>query len=353
MDTGYSARQGFVGSIDLLAGGYDQPRGVAFYQQALARLNVVPGVEHASVATALPLDISAGSDMSVEVDGYTPRKEEPMHVYYARVGAGYFDTLGIDIVEGRGITERDTPDQPQAAVINETMAKRYFQGRSAVGGRVRFGTGPVTIVGVARDGKYSQLTEAPRSYMYLSILQSYRPDAILVVRTAADPGGILPAVQRELRALDPALPLFDVRTIAEHRQISMFIPKMASTLLALFGALALILSVVGLYGVIAYNATQRTREIGVRVALGAERRDVAWLILRQGLWLTTIGLVVGLLLALGAGRLLAKQLVGISPADPVSFAGTAILLLVVAAAASALPAHRAASLDPLAALRRD
>jgi len=353
MDTGYSARQGFVGSIDLLAGGYDQPRGVAFYQQALARLNVVPGVEHASVATALPLDISAGSDMSVEVDGYTPRKEEPMHVYYARVGAGYFDTLGIDIVEGRGITERDTPDQPQAVVINETMAKRYFQGRSAVGGRVRFGTGPVTIVGVARDGKYSQLTEAPRSYMYLSILQSYRPDAILVVRTAADPGSILPAVQRELRALDPALPLFDVRTIAEHRQISMFIPKMASTLLALFGALALILSVVGLYGVIAYNATQRTREIGVRVALGAERRDVAWLILRQGLWLTTIGLVVGLLLALGAGRLLAKQLVGISPADPVSFAGTAILLLVVAAAASALPAHRAASLDPLAALRRD
>jgi ABC-type antimicrobial peptide transport system permease subunit len=160
-------------------------------------------------------------------------------------------------------------------------------------------------------------------------------------------------VQRELRALDPGLPLFDVRTIAEHRQISMFIPKMASTLLALFGALALILSVVGLYGVIAYNATQRTREIGVRVALGAERRDVAWLILRQGLWLTAIGLAVGLLLALGAGRLLAKQLVGISPTDPVSFAGTAILLLVVAAAASALPAHRAASLDPLAALRRD
>jgi predicted permease len=353
MDTGYSARQGFVAAIDLLAGGYDQPRGTAFYQNALTRIAAVPGVEQASVASALPLDISAGSDMSVEVDGYTPRKDEPMHVYYNRVGPNYFETLGIDIVEGRGITDQDTPDKPQAVVINQTMAKRYFQGRSAVGGRIRFGSGPVTIVGVARDGKYSQLTEAPRSYMYLSILQSYRPDAILMVRTAADPAGILFAVQRELRAIDPALPLFDVRTIAEHRQVSMFIAKMASTLLGMFGVLALILAVVGLYGVVAYTVTQRTREIGVRVALGAERRDVAWLVLRQGLGLAAIGLGIGLLLAFAAGRLLAKQLVGVSGSDPVSFAGTTMLLLLVAAAASALPARRAATLDPLAALRRD
>jgi ABC-type antimicrobial peptide transport system permease subunit len=189
--------------------------------------------------------------------------------------------------------------------------------------------------------------------MYMPILQSYRPDPVLLVRTSAEPAGMMAAVQRELRALDANLPLFDVRTIAEHRQVSLFLPKMASTLLGLFGALALMLALVGLYGVIACNVTQRTREIGVRVALGAARGDVAWLVLRQGLMLAAIGLGVGLCLSFGAARLLSKQLVGVSSADPVSFAGTAVLLLVVAAAASALPARKAASLDPLAALRRD
>ena len=202
MDVGYSARQGFMASMDLLAGGYDQERGLAFYQQALARISTLPGVTHASVATALPLDISSGSDTNVDVEGYVPRKDEPMHAYYNRVGPDYFETLGVDIVEGRGITARDIADQPRVVVINETMAKRYFQGRSAIGGTLRFGSGPATVVGVARDGKYSQLTEAPRNYMYMAILQSYRPEGILLVRTANEPAGTLAAVQRELRALD-------------------------------------------------------------------------------------------------------------------------------------------------------
>ena len=353
MDTGYSARQGFVGSIDLLAGGYDKARGLAFYEELRSRLSTLPGVARVSLATTLPLDIGSGSDMNVDVEGYVPREDEPMTVYYTRVGPDYFDTLGVPIVQGRGITAGDTEKQPLVAVINETMARRYFKGRDPIGGVLRFGSGPVTVVGVAKDGKYQQLTEAPRSYLYLPVLQNYRPDTLVLVRTAADPASVLGAVQREIRALDPSLPLFDVRTIAEHRQISMFIPKMASTLLGLFGALALVLAVVGLYGVIAYTVTQRTQEIGVRVALGAARNDVARLVMRQGLQLAGIGLGVGLLLALGAGRLLSKQLVGVSPRDPVSFGGTAFLLLVVAALASAIPARRAATLDPLTALRRD
>ena len=274
-------------------------------------------------------------------------------MYYTRVGPDYFDTLGVPIVQGRGITSQDTGKQPLVAVINETMARRYFKGGNPIGGVLRFGSGPVTIVGVAKDGKYQQLTEAPRGYLYLPVLQNYRPDSLVLVRTAGDPASVLGAVQREIRALDPNLPLFDVRTIAEHREISMFIPKMASTLLGLFGALALVLAVVGLYGVIAYTVAQRTQEIGVRVALGAARNDVAWLVLGQGLRLAGIGLVVGVLLALGAGQLLARQLVGVSPADPVSFGVTAFLLVVVAALASAIPARRAATLDPLVALRRD
>jgi macrolide transport system ATP-binding/permease protein len=353
MDTGYSARDGFVAAIDLLAGGYDQPRGVAFYQQALARVAAVPGVERVSLANALPLDLGSTSDMSVAVDGYTPRDGEQLFAYYYRVGPDYFDTLGVPIAEGRGLTARDVAGQPQVAVINETMARRYFQGRSAVGGILRFGNGPVTVVGVARDGKYTRLTEAPINYLYLPVMQAYRPDMLVLVKTAGDPAAVISGVQREIRALDPNLPMFDIRTLAEHRQLSMFIPRMASMLLALFGVLALVLSVVGLYGVIAYTVTQRTREIGVRVALGAGRQDVAWLVMRQGLALAGIGLAVGLLMAVGAGRLLARQLVGVSPLDFVSFAGTALVLLVVAAVASAIPARRAATLDPQVALRRD
>jgi predicted permease len=353
MDTGYSARQGFVGSIDLLAGGYDKARGLAFYEELRSRLSALPNVERVSLATNLPLDIGSGSDMSVGVDGYVPREGEQMTVYYTRVGPDYFDTLGVTIVRGRGITARDAADRPQVAVINETMARRYFEGRDPVGGILRFGSGPVTVVGVARDGKYQQMTESPRSYLYLPVLQNYRPDTLVLVRTSTDPAIVFGAVQREIRALDPTLPLFDVRTLAEHRQLGMFIPRMASTLLGLFGVLALVLAVVGLYGVIAYTVTQRTQEIGVRVALGAARNDVAWLVMGQGMRLAAIGLGVGVVLAFGAGRLLARQLVGVSPGDPVSFAATAFVLLLVAAVASAIPARRAATLDPLVALRRD
>jgi predicted permease len=353
MDVGYSARQGFVGSIDLLAAGYDEVRAKAFYQQALARIARVPGVERASVATAIPLDLGSGSNMTVQVDGYTPRDGEIMDAYYNRVGPGYFDTLGVDLVEGRRITERDVAEQPAVVVINETMARRYFGGRSALGGVIRFGRGPVSVVGVARDGKYRRLNEGPTNYLYLPILQSFSPAALLLVRSAADPGAVIPAVQRELRALDRDLPLFDVRTFEQHRRVGVFIARMISLLLGLFGILALVLAIVGLYGVIAYAVTLRTREIGVRVVLGAERSTVAWFVMRQGLALAGLGVLAGLGLAFGASRLLSSQLVGISPGDPVSFAATSALLLAVAGAACAIPARRAASLNPLTALRRD
>jgi ABC-type antimicrobial peptide transport system permease subunit len=208
-------------------------------------------------------------------------------------------------------------------------------------------------VGVARDGKYQSLTEAPKNYMYLPVLQSYWPALVLHVRTAGEPLAVLPAVTREVQRLNPAIPLFDVRTIEEHRRIAAFIPRMASVLLALFGGLALLLAVVGLYGVVAFAVTQRTREIGVRIALGASRREVVGLVLGQGVAVAGIGIVIGVALAAGAGRLLRAQLIGTSALDPVSFAGTAIVLLVVAAAACAVPASRAARLEPLSALRRD
>jgi predicted permease len=273
--------------------------------------------------------------------------------YYNQVGPRYFETMGIPIVRGRGLTSRDTSGQPQVAVINETMARRYWPGSDPIGAIVRFGSGPVTIVGVARDGKYSRLSEAPRNYMYLPALQNYRPDLLLHIATDADPAAVLPAVRGVVRELDSNLALFDVRTLEQHMRISTFLARMAASMLGLFGALGLLLAAVGLYGVIAFNAAQRTREIGLRVALGAAQRDVAWMVMRQGLILGVIGLASGLALALAASRVLAGQLLGVSPVDPVSFAGASVLLLAIAALASAIPARRAARLDPVVALRRE
>jgi putative ABC transport system permease protein len=256
-------------------------------------------------------------------------------------------------VKGRVITSRDRADQPAVAVINETMARRYWPGREPIGATFRFGRGPVTIVGVARDGKYSRLSEEPRNYVYLPALQNFRPDLVLHVKTDGDPALVLPAVRTAVRGLDANLPLFDVRTIEEHMLISTFIARMAASMLGVFGLLGLLLAGVGLYGVIAFNAAERTREIGLRMALGAGRTQVVWLVLRDGFALAATGILVGTALAFGAGRLVAGQLTGVSGADPLSFAGTVALLGAVAAVACALPARRAATLSPLTALRRD
>ena len=186
------------------------------------------------------------------------------------------------------------------------------------------------MVGIARDGRYQRLSEAPRNFVYLPVLQSYRPDLVLHVATDVESGQVLPAVRAALRSLDPGVPLFDVRTVEEHLEVSTFIPRMAASLLGLFGGVGMLLAAVGLYGVIAFNAAERTREIGLRMALGAARTDVLRLLLRDGLRVAVTGIGVGLMLAAAAGQLVAGQLTGISGADPVSFGVTAGLLTLVA-----------------------
>ena len=353
IDPGFTLRHGILAAIDLLPGGYDESRAAQLVQRLLERISALPNVTGVTVARTMPLDLGGSSDMTVTVEGFTPQAgEEPM-AYYNQVGSGYFETLGIPIVRGRGITSHDTAGAPAVAVINETMARRYWPGRDPIGGTIRFGRGPVTVVGIAKDGKYSRLSEEPRNYLYLPVLQNYRPDLLLHVKTDADPALVLPSLRAAVRELDPNLPLFDVRTIDEHMRISTFIARMAASMLALFGVLGLLLAAVGLYGVIAFNAAQRTREIGIRMALGADRGEVVRILLRDGVVLGGTGIAIGLALAFGAGRLVAGQLTGISASDPVSFWGTATVFAAVTAAACLIPARRAARLDPLAALRRD
>ncbi|HET7694774.1 MAG TPA: ABC transporter permease [Vicinamibacterales bacterium] len=353
MDPGFSLRTGLLAAIDLAPGGYDADRGAVFVQQLIDRVGSLPGVTAATVARTIPLDVGGSSDMSVAIDGYTPRQDEEVTAYYNQVGPRYFETMGIPIVRGRAIAPGDVGGQRQVAVINETMARRYWPAGDPIGAIVRFGSGPVTIVGVARDGKYSRLSEAPRNYMYLPALQNYRSDLLLHVRSDADAAVLLPAVRAAVRELDPNLALFDVRTVQQHLRISTFLARMAASVLGVFGALGLLLAAVGLYGVIAFNAAQRTREMGVRMALGASRSQVVSLLLWDGFVLGAAGIAAGLAMALGAGRLVAGQLTGVSGADPVSFWGTAAIFVAVTTAACLLPARRAARLDPLAALRQE
>jgi predicted permease len=353
MDPGYSTRRGVIASLDLLSNGYDETRGLVFYRELLRRLASVPEVEAASVTSALPLDPGPSSDMAVQVEGYQTKEGEEISAYYSRVGSGYFDALGVPIVAGRAIDDRDIGGHELSVVINETMARRYFQGRDAVGSTLRYGLGPARVVGVAKDGKYGRLNEAPRNFMYVPIMQFYRPDVGLVVRTEGDPGRVIGALRAEIARLDPGMPLFDVRTVEEHMRFGVFIPTLASTMLGAFGALALFLATVGLYSVIAVSVAQRTHEIGVRMALGAGRADVVRMVLRQGLVLTALGLLVGLALTAGVTRLVADQLIGVSPTDPASWVMTVALLTIVSLTACGFPAFRAASLDPLRALRRE
>jgi macrolide transport system ATP-binding/permease protein len=353
LDPGFSTRTGLLASIDLLPAGYDTPRGRAFFRDLLARVRELPGVEAASVATKVPLGFGGNSDTGASIEGYTPAPNEEISIYYNRVGSDYMKTMGITLVAGREFTDLDTTDRPDVVVVNETLIRRYFSGRDPIGGRIRLGTRTLQVVGVARDGKYSSITETPRSFMYMPVQQWYRADTVLHVKTSVDPGTLVPRLHEVLRSLDSNVPLFDVRTIAEQLSIAIFIQRMVASLLGAFGGLALLLATVGLYGVIAALSAQRTPEIGMRMALGATRRDIVSLIVRQGLVLTLIGVAIGLIAALGATRLFKSLLVGVSATDGISFAGTTVLLVLVALAASYLPARRAARIDPLQALRNE
>lgn len=352
IDPGFSARSGLMAAIDLLPAGYDEARGAVYLRDLLARLRAIPGVEAASTSRRVPLGLGGTSDTSFEVEGYTPAAREEMSTQWNQVGSSYLRTMGIGLVEGRDLTEQDVAGGLAVAIVNETIARRYFAGRSAVGGRLALNGRTVQVVGIARDGKYGSITESPVNMLYIPVAQWYRPDATILIRTAGNPMAVLPDVQAQLRALDPTVPLFEVRTIAEHLETATFLQRMAAGLITGFGVVALLLAGMGLYGVIAGSVVQQLPEIGLRLALGARRRDIMALIVRQGARLTVAGIALGLVLAIVATRLLEDLLVGVSATDTWSYLATIAVLTLVAGVAAALPARRAASVDPIAALRR-
>jgi putative ABC transport system permease protein len=292
--------------------------------------------------------------LGIEIEGQQPVPgKRGIMVNVTDVGPGYFQTMGTPLLRGREFSPLDGPDAPRIAIINEAMAKRFWPGQDPIGRHLNMKgpQGPPSresyeIVGVVKTGKYRSLSEAPLPFMYRSIVQFYHPASTLVVRTTGDPQGLLPAVRREVQALDPNVVPFDLATMREYMALPLFPAHTTGLLLGGFGFLALVLAVAGLYGVMSYTVSQRTHEIGIRVALGAEQHDVLKLVVGQ-----LTGIIIGLLGAFAATRALSSLLYGIRPTDPVTFAAISLVLTGVALAASYIPARRATKIDPMVALR--
>src|ERR671932_37122 len=346
---GFEVEGGLVMSFDLGLQGYDEARGREFQRRLVERVRAVPGVRGASLTDLLPLSLNYSST-NTYVEGQPPaRGANVPNPMVASVGADYFRAMGIPLVAGRGVEERDGKDAPRVVVVNETFARRFWPGadpaREALGKRLSFESdqGPwVQIVGVARDGKYWTLAEAPRMFVYVPLTQSYDSSVTLVARAQGDPRALVPAIREEVRRLDPTLPAFDVKTLSEHMGVSLFPARVAAALLGAFGLVALTLAAMGVYGVVSYAAAQRTREIGIRVALGAQTRDVLRLVAGRGMLLVGVGLSLGLACALALTRFMEGLLYGVSATDPLTFALVATLLGGVALLACLAPARRAA-----------
>ncbi len=349
-DLGFSAEHALLVSVDLERQGYDEGRSRTFYKQVRERVAALPGVRAVSLADHIPVD-ARGSRTSITIEGYTPRTGEDMELNLNRVDHHFLKTMGISLIRGRNFTEQDATTPPRVMMVNEAMAGKYWPGQDPVGRRVQMGReGAVEIVGVVKTGKYRNLREDPMPYMYFPFGLE-RPRMTLVIRTVGNPRALLPPVRAEIQSLDRNLPLFDIRTLDEHQGRAVAQERTNAQLVGLFGLIALILASVGVYGVMSYAVTQRTREIGVRMALGAHTHDVMRLVVGQGMRLSSLGLAIGLVGALSFTRFISSLLYQVKASDPVTFIAVALLLAAVALLASWLPARRAAKVDPMVALR--
>ncbi len=385
VDAGFVRENVMVLKLEPAGSASKSPQLAARYDELLRRVEAIPGVRQASLVGYSPMSrrewLVLGQSLEwarqpISVQGYSPQPGEEMIIPWMQVYPNSFATLGIPLVEGRDFGPQDTQvwrpnpcsTATQVGIINESMARRFFGSKSPIGrrlgpafanpltcadGSVRGGSGAIEIIGVVKDVKYASLRDGGGAMFYLPFHQANTGwgQMTLAVRTEGDSTTVTAAVRREARALDPAMPMFEVETLATQVAASLRVERLLAMLSSGFGMLALLLSCLGLYGILSYTVAQRTNEIGIRMALGAARRDVLWLVLRDALRLVLIGIALGVPAALAAGRLVASQLYGISAADPVVIGLAPMALLVIAAVASYLPARRATRVDPLVALR--
>jgi predicted permease len=324
----------------------------AFYQELLDNLGSEPGVRSVSLTKTVPLS-GGGQRRGIFIEGYEPRPNEDTELNTNVIGANYFNTLGISVVKGRDFNSGDRVGSPGIVMVNEEFERRYYAGQSAVGKRVRTDSeGPfLEIVGVVRTAKYRNLREAPLPLVYIPLAQEMQGDMTLVVRTAGDPATLRDNVRSVVQRVNRNIPLYSVRTISEQIEAALAADRMMALLIAVFGAAALLLASVGIYGVVAYAVAQRTHEIGIRMALGARSADVLRLVVREGMRMAVAGVVVGFVGALALTRLIGSLLFGVTSTDLPTFGLVTLGLLLVALIACYLPALRATKVDPLKALR--
>jgi predicted permease len=343
-------------SVDVAEIGYKEARGRAFYREVANRIRALPGVESVAEAFTVPLGWVSAADRVFIPEHPLEAGKQPPDVGYNMVTASYFETLRIPLQRGRIFTDTDGEKARAVAVINQTMAKKFWPDQDPIGKRLRIKdpSGPLLeVVAVVQDGKYQGVTEDPQPFFYLPAEQRYEPFRTIHVRTSVPPESLALQVEAQIRELAPNLPITEVQTMKQSLQgvNGLLLFRFGAQLTSTLGLLGLALALVGIYSVVSYAAAQRTQEIGIRIALGATRRDILKMVLRQGVGVVGIGLALGLAAAFAGTRVLADLMVGVKPADPLTFAGVAILLAGIALLACWIPARRATRVDPLVALR--
>jgi macrolide transport system ATP-binding/permease protein len=348
---GFSTHGVLDTAVNLVPAGYDAQRAQSFQDELIDRVKELPGVESVAFGRMTPLSYGSFSSTAIALDGYQPPPEEQPVVLYNEVGPNYLATMGIPLVSGREFTRADNEQAALVAVVNVTMAARYWRGRNPIGQRVQVKGRWMQVVGVAKDSKYESVRETPKPFFYVPLRQNFSRGAALVIRTPLSPETMATALAREVHGLDPNLALYEVITLQDQVDRSTSAQLVAVTLVGVLGGLALLLAAIGLYGVMSYAVSQSTCELGLRMALGAGASNLLRLVLSRGLTLTAGGVILGAAVAFGLTRLLGSLLYKVSPRDPLVFGSAFAVMMVAALAACFLPAWRATRTDPVRALR--
>jgi predicted permease len=348
---GFSTNNVIMSVVDLFSAGYKLDRAKIFHTQLLDRVRALPGVESAALTRVTPFSYNPPSSAPIEIDGYQPAPDEQPNADYVQVSEDYLSTLGIPVVAGREFTRNDDENAPRVVIINETMVGKYWPGKDPIGQRLKMKDNWMQIVGVAKNVKYETKLEPPRSFFYVPVRQNFFVGNALLIRTRETPGAITNALAREVHALDPTLAPYAAYRLQEQVDERGYTQRLAATLLAIFGGMALFLAAIGLYGVMSYSVSQSTRELGLRMALGAGVADLLRLVMSRGLVLTAGGIVLGAVAALTLTRLMGNLLYKVSPRDPLAFGSAFVVMTAIALVACFLPAWRATRIDPVRALR--